>query len=157
VSARTQDEIIARFHASDDFFGFAIEVLTESLTAESIRSINADAELPGDWKPQTGTELTEAARGYLDFAAEKALAHRGISAERSTIKLREYAWLLGRDDIVQAMDNADYPQYGVPKVKAFADGMGWTPNGLSTAEVIEFERMAQGRYCTDDCVGGCGQ
>ncbi|WP_301547102.1 hypothetical protein [Micromonospora sp. C95] len=44
---------------------------------------------------------------------------------RSVDKLGELAWLLGRDDIVAAMDHAGYPMYGAPKVKAFADGFGW--------------------------------
>ncbi|MBQ1052272.1 hypothetical protein KBX50_27935 [Micromonospora sp. C51] len=35
------------------------------------------------------------------------------------------AWLLGRDDLAPAIDDADYPIYGAAKVKIFADGFGW--------------------------------
>jgi hypothetical protein len=158
MTTRTQDEIRARFDAADDFFGFAAEVLADSMTADTIRQINPNAQLPEDWAPKSREQLETAAREYLTFAIEKALNHRGISAERSVVKLREFAWLLGRDDVVEAMDAADYPQYGVPKVKAFADGMGWP--FLSFAE--EYERaalfgMSNGDLCRDDCAEGCGQ
>ena len=67
-------------------------------------------------------------------------------------KLIEYAWLLGRDDVVAAMEAAEYTNYGAPKVKAFAEGMGfpWPTDdpGLT--------RMADGLPCADDCLNGCG-
>lgn len=157
MTSRTQDEILARYHAADDFFGFAAEVLAESMTADTIRQINPNAELPADWAPRTAEALETEAREYLGFAVDKAVSHRGISAERSVIKLREFAWLLGRDDVVQAMDAADYPQYGAPKVQAFAAGMDWAPPGVDFADLAEFERMSQGKFCTDDCENGCGQ
>ena len=93
-----------------------------------------------------------AASRYLDFAIGKIRNHRGISASRSVDKLTEYAWLLGRDDVVTAMEAADYPQYGAPKVKAFAEGMGW--EWPSTPDLA---RMSQGLPCEDTCADGCGQ
>lgn len=159
MTARTQDEILARFHAADDFFGFAVEALSDSMTADTIRRINPDAELPADWAPRAPDALEAEAREYLAFAAEKALSHRGISAERSVIKLREFAWLLGKDFVVHAMDVADYAQYGAPKLRAFADGMGWGFLGLADNDVerSELDRMSQGLPCVDDCKNGCGQ
>jgi hypothetical protein len=139
---RSQAEIVDRFNAADDFFGFAIEVLSESMTADTIRSINPGAELPDDWAPQTAEQITAS----------------GISAERSVIKLREYAWLLGQDEVVAAMDAADYPQYGAPKTKAFADGMGWGFIAfVEEADKAALVRMSNGLPCTDDCESGCGQ
>jgi hypothetical protein len=156
---RTQDEILSRYHAADDFLGFAIEVLAEAMTADTIRSINPGAELPEDWAPRTAEAIETAAREYLTFALGKIVDHRGISASRSVIKLTEYAWLLGRDDVVAAIDEADYAQYGAPQVKAFAAGMGWpfaeTVEDPADREVLE--RMALGRFCEDDCMAGCGQ
>lgn len=90
----------------------------------------------------------------LDFAVVKILGHRGISANRSVDRLREYAWLMGRDDLMSAMDAAEFPQYGAPIVKAFADAMGW-PFGDPGDEVLA--RMASGEPCTDGCEEGCGQ
>ncbi len=157
MTTRTQDEILARFHAADDFFGFAIEVLSESMTADTIRQINSDAELPGDWTPQTIEQVEASAREYLTFAVDKALSHRGISAERSVIKLREFAWLLGRDDVVTAMDEAEYPQYGMPKVKAFALGLGWVFGPTDVDELEALDRMSSGDECRPGCDEGCGQ
>jgi hypothetical protein len=157
MTTRTQDEIRARFDAADDFFGFAVEVLAESMTAETILQINPDADV-SEVNPQTTDQVTESARDYLKFAVEKISDHRGLSAERSVIKLREFAWLLGRDDVVAAMDAADYPQYGAPKVKAFADGMGWA--FISFVEEWErplLVRMSSGDPCREDCMDGCGQ
>ena len=73
----------------------------------------------------------------------------GISVE----KLTEYAWLLGRDDVVATMNRADYVQYGAPKVKAFALGLGlpWPEDDE------ELERMAYGEPCQPGCEGGCGR
>lgn len=156
---RTQDEIRVRFDAADDFFGFAAEVLSESMTAETIRQINPAAELPEDWEPQSQVQIEGAARRYVDFAVEKILGHRGISAERSVIKLREYAWLLGKDYVAHAMDEADHAQYGAPKVRAFAEGMGWPFLDLaeSAEERSDLDRMSQGLPCHDECDAGCGQ
>jgi hypothetical protein len=155
---RSQAEIVDRFNAADDFFGFAIEVLSESMTADTIRSINPGAELPDDWAPQTAEQITASAQEYLRFAIGKISDHRGISAERSVIKLREYAWLLGQDEVVAAMDAADYPQYGAPKTKAFADGMGWGFIAfVEEADKAALVRMSNGLPCTDDCESGCGQ
>jgi hypothetical protein len=70
--------------------------------------------------------VVDAARDYYHFALGKIADERGISAERSVVKLREYAWLMGRDDVVDAMDAAPYPQYGAPKVAAFGEGFGFT-------------------------------
>lgn len=154
MTARTQDEILARYRAANDFLGFAGEVLVESMTADTIRQINPDAVLPADWMPNTVQELEVAAREYLEFAVGKIAAHRGLSAERSVIKLREFAWLLGRDDVVAAMDAAGYPQYGAPKVQAFAAGMGWSFGGDYEPEL---SRMARGWPCVADCCEGCDQ
>ncbi|WBB52414.1 hypothetical protein [Verrucosispora sp. WMMD573] len=63
------------------------------------------------------------------------LDHRGNSVSRSVETLAELAWLLGRDDLASAIDDADYPIYGAPKVKFFADGFGWrspTPSAIRT-------------------------
>lgn len=88
----------------------------------------------------------------LPFALGKILNHRGISASRSVDQLTEYAWLLGRDDVVQAMQDAAYPQYGAPKVKAFGEGLG-----LEWPGTEPMRRMADGLPCSDDCWQGCGR
>lgn len=165
MTARTQEEILARFHAvaDTDWLGFRQDVLLESMTSDSLRAI-ADASLDGGESfveptlcPIVAPDLLEqAARDYLTFAVEKAIGHRGLSASRSVDKLREYAWLLGRDDVVAAMEVAEYPQYGAPKLRAFAEGMGWAwPGDVDAQDATALERMTQGLPCQDDCRNGC--
>jgi hypothetical protein len=152
MSARTQEEILARIEeAADDMFGFRREVLVSVLDFEHARSFLVPDATAEEWSGEQVTDVEVAARSYFAFAVGKIRDHRGISASRSVDKLGEYAWLLGRDDVVAAMDAAEYPQYGAPKVKAFGAGLGmdW-PNEPGLV------RMAEGLACTEDCAEGCG-
>jgi hypothetical protein len=74
-----------------------------------------------------------------------------ISASRSVEKLTEFAWLLGRDDVVAAMDEAGYAQYGVPKLFAFAKGFEVEP-----PESDDLARMSRGERCSATYECGCG-
>jgi hypothetical protein len=70
----------------------------------------------------------------------------GIAASRSVYRLHEYAWLMGRVDVEDAMDRAPYPRFGAPMVKAFALGLGYAwPNDPVIAN------LAEGRPCSRDC------
>lgn len=156
LKLRTQDEIAERVRAyemgAEDFFGFAREVLIEALDYEHAKPyLKAESTAESWGEPATANEQYEAAVEYYEFALGKIEDHRGISASRSVTKLTEYAWLLCRDDVTEAMNAANFPQYGAPKVKAFADGFGlpWPDDEI-------FARMAAGEPCTDDCMAGCG-
>jgi hypothetical protein len=152
--ARTAQEITDRIEAvgDDDFFGFAREVLIPQLPYDDARPFLKPEVTAQDWQgPAEPETIEEEARGYLDFAIKKILGHRGISASRSVSKLTEYAWLLGRDDVVAAMEEADYAQYGAPKIKAFAEGMSY-PWPVD----CDLDRMAAGLPCEPDCGAGCG-
>lgn len=146
---RTQDEIVARITEvdDDDWMGFRREVLIANLDFEHAKPYLKDGVTEAEWNPDP--DIAAKAADYLGFAIGKIQDHRGISASRSVDKLREYAWLLGRDDVVSAMDAEDYAQYGAPKVKAFALGMGfeWPASP-------DLERMARGDACDPD---GCGE
>lgn len=130
---RSQDEIFARAQAADDTFGWAQEVLLPYLDFDHARPVLNDDVTPEQWAEHADdpAEVAEAARDYYTFALGKIADERGISAERSVIKLREYAWLMGRDDIVTAMDAAPYAEYGAPKVAAFGAGLGFESGGTS--------------------------
>jgi hypothetical protein len=156
--SRTQAQILARFRdvADSDWGGFRREVLASSMDLDTLRAALPDAELGGVDRPtMPPADVEREARAYLEFAVEKILGHRGISAERSVEKLEEFAWLLGRGDVIAAMDEADYSQYGAPKVRAFAAGMGWPFRAGSDREQAELERMADGSPCREDCQEGC--
>lgn len=130
--ARTSAEIFARAQAADDAFGWAQEVLFPYCNYETVLPILVDGVTPEDWAKdaEDPAKVGEAARSYYLFTLGKIADERGISAERSVIKLREYAWLMGRDDVVDAMDAAPYPPYGAPKAAVFGQLMGYA---ISTA------------------------
>jgi hypothetical protein len=156
ATVRTQEEILARLNdGEDDFLGFRREVLATHLTFENVKPmLKPDSQLTEEeWLAEEGPDKEVDAEGYLEFAIGKIQNHRGISAGRSVIKLTEMAWLLGRDDVVAAMEQAEYQNYGAPQVKAFALGMGlpWPSNDQS------LEAMANGEPCEPDCTEGCGQ
>ncbi|MBF9134724.1 hypothetical protein I0C86_38210 [Plantactinospora sp. S1510] len=165
MTIRTPEEIAARLRAvratGTDLFGFCQEVLVEALDFGHARQfLDPDMTAP-QWDQQRWSQHADTetyARWYLEFAIDKILDHRSGSASRSVQKLAELAWLLGRDDLVTAMDDADYPMYGAPKVKTFADGLGWPfTDAIDDPELRQMlARMAAGHECDPDgCAWGC--
>jgi len=117
--------------------------------------------LPEYWKDEAREEMLKAppleeaavreeAMNYLRFAFDKALDHRGISASRSVLKMREYAWILDLDEAAAfADDGANYPKYGVPVLKKMAQVLG-----VEMPEAIAV--WPDGLSCTPGCQEGCG-
>lgn len=124
---RTQDEIVAYVKAGDGFINWAVDVCCPYLDYEHGKPWLNPEVAPGDWvqKPYDEAVLLKEAAEYAVFAWGKAQDQRGLSASRSVDKLRAFAFMLGRDDVVAAMDAAEYAQYGAPKLEAFCEGMGF--------------------------------
>ena len=149
---RTQEEIVAKMSTkSDSFFGFDKEVYVLGLDFEHAKPFLEEGTTAEQCPTRTEAEVTKEAAGYAEFAWGKAEDHRGLSAGRSVEKLTAFAWLLGRDDVVAAMEAAGYAQYGCPKLKAFCDGMGFP-----VPDSEELMRMMRGESCSDYCESGCG-
>lgn len=146
---RTQEEIIKRHKGYDfenDPIGFCRQVLEQFMTPESRSEI-----FNVHWvAPEDPMDLDDYAEWYFNFALDKALSHRGNSAVRSVGKLREIAWLMKREDAIAAMDAAEYKQYGMPKLQAFAKALDST-----WVETETIRRMANGEPCKDNCQEGC--
>ncbi len=155
TTPRTPSAIVARYQAvkGDDVFGFKADVLFSSLAFEHAAPFLKPTVTPDEWEAPTldADVLRQQAVDYLAFAFGKAADHRGLSAGRSVDKLTEYAWLLGSDEVVAAMDDAPYPQYGVPKLAAFAAGFG-----VAFPDDEALQRMARGESCRASCDAGCG-
>lgn len=149
-TAPTQDQIVERIAAvaENDWLGFRREVLVQALDFAHAKPFLRDGVTEDQWPT---TDLAAEAAEYLTFAIEKILDHRGISANRSVDKLCEYAWLLGRHDVVSAMESVGFAQYGAPKVKAFAVGLD-----LPWPDDPALARMAAGESCYPGCDEGCG-
>lgn len=150
---RTPDEIVAQIRAFEadgsDPMGWRCEVLTDALPFEHAQPFLLPGVTPEQWAEAQASHMD--AESYYRFALTKMSNHRGISANRSVDKLRSFAWLAGRDDVVDAMDAAEYAQYGAPQVKAYAEGMGFP-----WPDDEDLNNMAAGRLCTPGCVLGCG-
>lgn len=158
---RTPDEIATQMKAieKDDFLGFGREVLMSYLPWSHIQPFLKEGVTEDQWTAESRSPV-EAGVDYLKFAIGKALDHRGISAGRSVEKLRQYAWLAEREDVVQAMDDAAYENYGVPKLMAFGSGFDvpteWAIPAHDAARQALLN-MSKGLPCTPNCMEGCGQ
>jgi hypothetical protein len=119
---RTHEEIKARFEymKTIDLLNWATDDLRVYLPEEFAAGYASEA-LPSP----TTEEMLEKIRKYLPFAFDKAANHRGLSAERSVHHLANWAWLAGRDDLCAfALDEVNYPYYGIPILKKFAAELG---------------------------------
>lgn len=156
LKLRDPDEVVERiksFGEYDDMFGFRKEVLILALDFESAKQFLVEDAVKEKWVgPLSVGHFERAARDYYRFALDKIENHRGLSASRSIEKLREYAWLLGRDDVVEGMDATDYPQYGAPKVFVWA--MGFNEKYPRSVPMVS---MAKGLPCRPNCDEGCGR
>lgn len=156
MSTRSLDDIAARLRqvheGGTDFMGWRAEVLAEFLDLQRLRSLELLPLEPDKWNPRLLGDAPRVGAEYLVFAFSKALGHRGISASRSVEKLTEYAWLQGRDDVVTAMDQAPYAQYGMPALLVYAQAFGRpVPHDERVA------RMGRGEACDPKgCTAGCG-
>lgn len=150
---RSQTDIVARMEAikDEDWMGFQRDVLLGYLDYEHAKPYLKPEATAEEWaEAMTAEDPAVAGAEYLQFAIGKARDHRGISASRSVDKLTMYAWLAGRDDVVAAMDEADYANYGVPKLRAFAEGMS-----CSWPTDAELDGMSRGAGCGADYECGC--
>lgn len=66
--------------------------------------------------PLTEEAVISEMQEYINFAYDKALSQRGISADRSIWKFKKWLWLL-EDDLLNGME---YNQYGIPMLNAIS-------------------------------------
>ena len=150
---RTYQEIVDRARASDSWLGFDLEILLPYLPFESAKSFLKREIEEEDW---VHTELTrdiilEEARIYMtDYGWPKAMGHRGISAERTVIKMTEWMWLLEEDDLLDQMTHTDYAQYGTPILKLICEKMDW-PIPTDEDTIL----MMNGHPCRAEYECGC--
>lgn len=160
---RSADEIAARIEQvkDEDWLGTESADLLVHLPYEQakpfIKEGTTEAEFAAVIAEDLEADLQHAAITYLDFAIGKIQNHRGISAGRSVSHFRAWLWLLLPDDQFDLFENAEYPQYGAPKVKAAAQLLGADLLWVAAVEVHpELARMGAGNPCTPDCIEGCG-
>lgn len=88
---------------------------------------------------------------YLSFAWDKALDHRGISANRSILHIKNWLWLIGDEEALRfAESRGNYAQYGAPILKYVGNKYG-----AKMPDDERAERMARGEFCELGCDNGC--
>lgn len=155
----TQEDILAKIEevASDDWLGTQREDLMIALDYQHMRPFLKEGVTEDEWGQRfvTVEDVKNHAKDYLVFAMGKADNHRGISAGRSIDHFRTWAWLTGDAAFIKAVEDADYPNYGAPILKAVAVALDakdvWDANTTP-----ELERMALGQACDPNgCYDGC--
>lgn len=156
ASLRTHAEILEEIQSREgNFLDFTAEVLIEFLPFEVARPLLKSDIKPSEWPepvPLTREAVVAKMRDYMrEYGWDKALNHRGLSADRTIQKMRAWAWVL-RDDVSYFTDD-NYPQYGVPILKTVCETYGFDIPSDSRVE-----RMAKGLPCGDyDGECGCGR
>lgn len=153
---RTDDEIVARVKSlkEGDFLGFQTGDLIMRLpfhvvAAEGLIKPEVRAE---SWtvSSRSSADVLNEMRDYIAFAWDKAMNHRGISAERSIGHYEAWVWLLG-DPEFQAVDWKKYRNYGAPVLREICVYFNLPfPEDRERAE-----RMADGKLCRPACDDGC--
>lgn len=94
-------------------------------------------------------ECEKALREYMEFAFDKAINHRGLSANRSVLHFENWLWLMERDDLLPFVeDDNNYRSYGVPILKYVA-------RAFDIPIPEEIANWKNGEPCSPDCEGGC--
>lgn len=153
---RTQAEIVEwyRHEQHNDLLGFTAQVVLPYLPVEQLREFCKSGADLSDWEadPLTERDVLEAMRLYMKFAWGKVQNHRGISANRSVLKMSAWLWLLGDEEMVAFCEaHGNYAQYGAPILKAICDKYGFP-----IPENPKLERMIRGLPCIPGCDEGCG-
>lgn len=122
---RTQQEIADRVEKviGEDLFGFKSEVLIPYLEFDRAKVYLNDGVTAAEWARITSDVDAAPAEGaeYFQFAVAKCEDERGISANRSVMKLAEWAWLDGQDDLAEQMEDDDnYGWYGRTALEMYA-------------------------------------
>ena len=155
---RTEAEIISRVEAlSDgatwgDLDGRRRQRLIRLLPYSAAKKWLNPQVTEADWCPLTA--LREECNNDLSFAWEKALDHRGLSADVMACVMEDWVWLLCRDEEYQQIVNAPYQNYGAPKL-ALAGRLLDMAVELDAFGGAAASRMAKGEQCCPACASGC--
>jgi hypothetical protein len=152
-SMRSAEEIVKYIEKNKDPFGVVLDELVPFLPYEHAKSYLNEGVTCAHWERDncyTKEGVLRDAEEYMEFAWEKAGNHKGLSARRSLIKMLAWMFLLERDDIVEAMDQAGFVNFGAPMLAAVCEAMYWP-----IPDDEEIRRMIAGKPCVPRCDRGC--
>ena len=135
---KTIEEILS--YKSDTLDGRDLSRLAVFMTKDQLTGAGLELADPDkEWitTPYTREKVIEFLTRDLDFAFEKALNKRGISAGMMFMVIKMWMWVLDEhEDLANWPDN-DYAQYGLPLFKAVALRYD-LPNEIGDDEGDEF-------------------
>lgn len=143
---RTIDEIYKRLKNEPkliedalnyEFYG---KLLVQFLPKEKLIELGFEAS--DKFKPAslTDEEIIRQMKDYFDFAVDKALGQRGISASRSIAHYKAWIWLLGDDEFLQEIENSEYAPYGVPILTKIGKKYGFDEKLIKKLEELVIRR-----------------
>jgi hypothetical protein len=154
---RTKEEILARWKGGDDVLGLAGGDLVGRLSFDfaTSKGIVKEDVTREEWERDILDTSIEGIKKemiwYLSFAWDKALDHRGISANRSILHIKNWLWLIGDEEALRfAESRGNYAQYGAPILKYVGNKYG-----AKMPDDERAERMARGEFCELGCDNGC--
>ena len=118
---RTHEEIasFAKAFGGKDPFRVAIDVLVTRLPLEYARPWLKPEVTIADWPSpplaSTREQVLAEMRDYMPFAIEKIRNERGISMMRSGLKFHAWLWLIGDDELSDAVAD-DYREHTMRRI-----------------------------------------
>jgi hypothetical protein len=117
---KTLDEIMSYEESTID--GRDLSRLARFMTEEQMAKFELAPQDGTVWvsEPFTREAVLEQLRSDLEFAFEKALNRRGISAGCMFYVIKMWMWVLDEHEDLINWDDDNYAQYGLPYLKAVA-------------------------------------
>lgn len=143
----TQEQVLSAVKAgrgSEALDGRDFHRLVEFFPVEQWELFGASLKegcTPAPVRPWTEDEIKKHLAGDVEFAFEKALGKRGISASMMFSVLKMWMWVL--EDDLQHFSEDSYAQYGLPLIKAVALKYGF-PNEIGDDDGDESEYSTYG-------------
>lgn len=162
MTMKTQKEVADKIdylleNLFDDFMGFQRNDLLRFIDYKHIKHLLKEEVTEQEWDkdvlPLSEEVIRKEMEKDMDFATNKALNHRGISAVRSIETMKAYVWLLeDMESYDYLCDHGNFQNYGMPMLKFIADKY---KIAFPCSEAAE--NMAAGKPCEPDCIEGCGR
>ena len=123
---RTQDEILEQLTVIEkgDVLGFGRSVLIDFLDYEHAAPFLKEEVTKAEWDEVRKDEPLAEIRDYLPFAWEKANNYHGISAYRSLVKIEQWAWMSGNEELMRMVNSDSYGAYGKNQLRAVTVHLG---------------------------------
>lgn len=123
---REQDEIVARIEKvkESDIFGFESIEYIDYLDFEHAKPYLKEGVTQEEWDVKSQDAIRERMGDYMDFAWNKAINCRGISAGRSIAHYQAWLWIEGAwaDEDIKALE--DYEHYGKDELTKICKHLG---------------------------------